>query len=405
MFMAILVTIEAVELGAASEASGISDDDGQHKARQSYLMLMAAMVAWGICGGVTNGPAQALFADALPERLRTEGYTYLFGVYLVASSLGPLITIIMFNRLSDQYEDWNLREIRPVFLAGIVLEILVAIIMLFFRDQKAVDDEEREAQETLASANSQDGVAPELGDAGPVPPVAEPVYDRKIPSILFLSSLITALGSGASVKFFPLFFKDAGLSPQQVQWIFVFSPLCIAAFTVVAKQVAERIGRIKATIIFESTGSLLLMLMSFLHHRGVSNPWLMIPIYLLRTSFMNCTYALCESVLMSAVPSNERSRWKSLESIAAFSWTGSAVVGGVLSDARGYAFAFGITAVVQLLGTWILFPLDAIVQEEELREREKAMEASANASAASRATDIEQPLLQATRESQVVEPL
>lgn len=108
---------------------------------------------------------------------------------------------------------------------------------------------------------------------------------------------------------------------------------------------------------------------------------------------------------MSAVPSNERSRWKSLESIAAFSWTGSAVVGGVLSDARGYAFAFGITAVVQLLGTWILFPLDAIVQEEELREREKAMEASANASAASRATDIEQPLLQATRESQVVEPL
>ena len=73
---------------------------------------------------------------------------------------------------------------------------------------------------------------------------------------------------------------------------------------------------------------------------------------------------------MSSVPSDERSRWKSLESIAAFTWTGSAVVGGILSDARGYAFAFGITAVFQLIGTWILLPLDGMVPKEEPRQNE-----------------------------------
>ena len=104
---------------------------------------------------------------------------------------------------------------------------------------------------------------------------------------------------------------------------------------------------------------------------------------------MNCTYALMESVLMSSVPSDERSRWKSLESVAAFSWTGSAVIGGVLSDAKGktanlffeqppckthngftilylgYAFAFAITSVVQMIGTWIILPLDGLVPKEE----------------------------------------
>ena len=195
-------------------------------------------------------------------------------------------------------------------------------------------------------------------------------HNRRIPLLIFTSSLVIALGSGASVKFFPLFFKDSGLSPQRVQIIFVFSPLCIALFTLLAQKVASIVGRIRATIALQSTGALLLMLMSLLHHHNVKTPFVMIGIYLVRTALMNCSYALIESVLMSSVPSDERSRWKSLESIAAFTWTGSAVVGGILSDARGYAFAFGITAVFQLIGTWILLPLDGMVPKEEPRQNE-----------------------------------
>jgi MFS family permease len=74
MFAAIVVTVWAVERGAESEDG---KPDSADKARWSYFVLLGSMIAWGIVGGITNGPAQALFADALPENLRTVGYTYL----------------------------------------------------------------------------------------------------------------------------------------------------------------------------------------------------------------------------------------------------------------------------------------------------------------------------------------
>jgi predicted MFS family arabinose efflux permease len=77
-------------------------------------------------------------------------------------------------------------------------------------------------------------------------------------------------------------------------------------------------------------------------------------------------YALVESTLMDFVPSNERSRWKALESIAAVGWAGSALLGGVVSDERGYSFAFAMTATIQLMGIWILAPLMRIVPVETL---------------------------------------
>jgi MFS family permease len=255
--------------------------------------------------------------------------------------------------------------------------------MLFFRD---VHVEEEVAPPAPL-------VGEEEAEAEEKPSV---LVNRKIPLLLFTSSLVTALGSGASVKFFPLFFKDNGLSPQNVQWIFVLSPLCIAAFTVVAKKVADKIGRIRASVYLESCGALLLMLMAFLHHRGVSDPWIMVPVYLLRTALMNCTYPIIESVLMSSVPSDERSRWKSLESIAAFSWTGSAVLGGVMSDARGYAFAFAITSVVQLIGTWIIFPLDSLVPREEEDESPPKKPVDSSSSSSSAIVDLTEPLIQPT---------
>lgn len=64
---------------------------------------------------------------------------------------------------------------------------------------------------------------------------------------------------------------------------------------------------------------------------------------------------------MSSVPSNERTRWKSLESVAIVSWSGSAILGGVMSDKHGYSYSFAISAFVQLLGAWALAPLDFMV--------------------------------------------
>jgi MFS family permease len=155
------------------------------------------------------------------------------------------------------------------------------------------------------------------------------------------------------------------MKPEHVQIMFVCSPLVIAVFSVFAKLLGDRIGRIQAILLIESSGALLLLVMALLHAQGNCHPMLMIPIYVVRTGFMNCTYALAESVLMDAVPSNERSRWKSLESVASFGWAGSALVGGVVSDSKGYAFAFAVTAIVQLVGVWIQAPLVGVVPVEK----------------------------------------
>jgi MFS family permease len=91
---------------------------------------------------------------------------------------------------------------------------------------------------------------------------------------------------------------------------------------------------------------------------------------------MNSSYPLLESILMDNVPSHQRARWKSLESIAAFGWTGSALVGGILADERSYRFTFAITASLQLLGAVLLIPIQPFVESEVAQEDTKVNLAS-----------------------------
>jgi len=276
MIFTALFNIYAVEMGerATDKAS----------ARTAFMYIVASMVFWGAISGVINGPAQAIFADSLPAGQRTEGYTYLFGAYLVSSALGPAITLAMFWRLSNAYDDWTLSELKPVFITGLVLEMVCAVTLLFFRDAPSSEPAEPEASTVLLEGENDDETLQRQG--------ASWFARRKVPLLLFLSSLVASLGSGASVKFFPLFFKDCGMAPEHVQIMFVLSPLVIALLSVFAKKAGEVFGRIQAMIAIESTGTMLLFAMSLLHSRGECHPLVMIPLYIARTGLMNCTYAL-----------------------------------------------------------------------------------------------------------------
>jgi predicted MFS family arabinose efflux permease len=189
-----------------------------------------------------------------------------------------------------------------------------------------------------------------------------------VPYVLFLSSLVVAIGSGASVKYFPLFFKEIGLSSAVVQGIYFVVPVSISAFSFAGQKLGKRYGRIETSAAFNTLGTVLLYYLTWLS-RHVSDSdtalkALIVFIYLLRTGIMNCCYPLLESVLMDAVPSNQRARWKSLESISAFGWTGSALVGGILSDKHSYQYTFAMTATVQLLGGFMMWPIRTFVESE-----------------------------------------
>jgi MFS family permease len=398
MLIAVALTVWALVIVKNDALGSVQAAD------MSYTIMVAALGFWGVVSAFTDGPAQALFADSVPKGQRSELYTWLYGSYLAASATGPVVAICMLTKSSA--EDWSLAEIFPVFLVGVLLEIPAAILMFFYSDKYIVP--ELEEPSSIASTQQPATIETITEDVGTFMGSEEPdtvLTDMStrasgmftvaaIPYVLFFSSLVTSLASGASVKYFPLYFKDLGLASGAVQGIFLAVPLSISAFSFVSTRVSKRLGRIETIVLFSLFGISLLYLMTFLSEHvtqgNVVGQVFVVAIYLLRTGIMNCSYPLLESILMDAVPSNQRAQWKSLESIASFGWTGSALVGGILSDHHSYEYTFRFTATMQLIGSLMLLSIQSLVEDEDANER--APTAVRNMQAAD-ANDLSQPLL------------
>lgn len=383
-------------------------ENSQSAAKRSYAMLVVALGMWGIVNGISFGPSQALFSDSIARGRRSELLTWLYACYLLSSAVGPIVSIALTLTVSSEAEDWSIDEIFPVFFIGVCLEMPAAAIMFFFNDKYVVpendsndqteevggnheqqDQDEQQTPDDGERTNEVENAAIENAATGSLEETllqteqqdttTRQTIQRKgkaiIPYVLFISSLVVSLGSGASVKYFPLFFKEMGFSNAEVQGIFLIVPIFISALSFVAQRLGKRCGRVEATIMTNCIGVMLLYGMTWLSQSvgsGDSTLWerrpvqaiLVVTIYLFRTGIMNCSYPLLESILMDNVPSNQRARWKALESIASFGWTGSALLGGILSDTHSYQFTFSITATLQLCGGLLLFIIRPFVESE-----------------------------------------
>jgi MFS family permease len=384
-----LVTIVAQML--VLEWVGTEEDDhGQPKAisydRNVALWMMGIIMAfWGIGDGVVNGPCNALFADSTPEGQRTRFFNYLFVSYTAASSCGPIVSIILFQTLGDV---WDLYHLRIVMYVGLSLEVFNSLLMTLFDDRKALEesdeDEGNSVRESSTGGDDERDTIPLLvqqrsqqSDSA-TPSSTEGLYDpgpsntselmglskrqKWIPYIVFCQGLIFAVGSGMTIKFFPLFFKDeVGMTPSQVQIIYCIVPLVMAVSSTLCTQLASSgFGRVQAMLLYSVAGVSLLYSMVFFKSYLDYHPFLLVPIYILRSSLMNGSYPVQESILMDFVPKQERARWKSLDSVASFGWCGSAAFGGWLADKYDYTATFLITAILQSIGiaVWcLLLPL------------------------------------------------
>ena len=181
-----------------------------------------------------------------------------------------------------------------------------------------------------------------------------------------------------------------GFGSAAVQGIFLVVPVSISCFSFIAQEAGKRYGRVETTVVSILIGVSLLFLMTVLSHNlqkadhvdfshvtqnldlSASSLWdshpykamLIVVVYLFRTGIINSCYPLLESILMDNVPSNQRARWKSLESIASFGWTGSALLGGILSDEHSYQFTFALTAWMQLASGLVLLIIQPYVERE-----------------------------------------
>ncbi len=334
----------------------VGTSPGKNTTDTGLVLLGMIMWLWGVGDGVVNGPCAALYADSTPKGERSVYYNYLFACYSGASAVGPLVSIALFQIVGD---DWSLYDLRIVIYVGLGIEVFNSLLMMLFDDKKALDENEDETAsvEEIEPENRTINHTEEASSA-----TALHKRQKWIPYIIFIQDIIFAIGSGMTIKFFPLFFKDeVGMSPSQVQIIFCVVPfVMVICSTLSSKVAAAGLGRVQTQLVSRLLGVFFLYAMVFFKTYLDKHPFLLVPVYVMRTSLMNACYPLQESILMDFVPKETRARWKSLDAVSAFGWCGSAAFGGWLADKYDYTYTFFLTAILQTLGlgVWaLLLPL------------------------------------------------
>lgn len=163
------------------------------------------------------------------------------------------------------------------------------------------------------------------------------------------------------MKFFSLFFiEDQKFSPVAICSLQTAYPLMIAVFMKFTERASTCLGRAQASLLFFSSNILCLLVLS-----QVRNLPVLLAVYLVRGGFANSTNAVDRSILADFTPSSQRGRWSAVQSFTSITWSGSAFLGGILSDSHDYRFTFLITALLYCGSCLIYMPLLWLVPRNE----------------------------------------
>mmetsp|Transcript_8768 Transcript_8768/g.17352 ORF Transcript_8768/g.17352 Transcript_8768/m.17352 type:complete len:571 (-) Transcript_8768:217-1929(-) len=192
---------------------------------------------------------------------------------------------------------------------------------------------------------------------------------QHISTILVLSDVISALGSGMTVKFFPLFFKQRlELTPVSVNLIYIVLPIFMTCISLISRRIAVRMGRIQVCIVLSLGGCASLFALAAYADAAHPSIGAVLGIYMLST-IQHSSRPLRKAILMDYVEKARRARFNSIDSVTRLNWSGSAFLGGIAIDHSGFGRLFGVTAFIQLISTLILFVLVPLVPIHESRRR------------------------------------
>ena len=313
------------------------------KQHTQYLCLCGTWAVWGIFIGLVDPPRQALFADSVETGKRSKIYTTKTTTVQLASTCGPLLSVVLFACLGDK---WTESRCRLVIKVGLSLHILPSLILLGFNDDYAlgkssesfeVDSKKQNQQTSQTSTQELEHQTDEINLDQPLLQVSAPTpspNEKKafvsIPVAIVVADIFAGLASGCAIKFFPIFFLQyLHLSPAAVSVIYASSPLATAVAAQCARRVSnfKRVGRVGVAVLFKCVGVILLFVIAlapwseqlgatnntdgsslFATNRSRLSMWSYIipPVYILRTALMNSTQGLVKSVLMDYVPKSQR---------------------------------------------------------------------------------------------------
>eukprot|EP01012_Entosiphon_sulcatum_P066098 TRINITY_DN95172_c0_g1_i1.p1 TRINITY_DN95172_c0_g1~~TRINITY_DN95172_c0_g1_i1.p1 ORF type:complete len:451 (-),score=56.62 TRINITY_DN95172_c0_g1_i1:7-1260(-) len=321
--------------------------------REDYLLVCVALAVLGVWNAFTIAPVEAIMADSVETGKRTAIYSAKYIIGIVANAIGPGAAVAGFISAGDS---WTLDSCRFVLYFALGFFCVASFLLFFFSESKCLGEES-------------EGFIADCSSPGTVEEAEEPSNSRcllspkLVPWLIAISEIVSALASGMTIKFFPLFFQNAiGLSPAVLNAVFVGNSLIVAVLAVLADRVQWRLGRIGVTVGSQVVGIGLLFAMTW--RKLWTKPEILVPIFLLRTGLMNCSTALLQSVTMDFVPKSQRGKWNSALSLTNFGWSGSAILGGYLVDRHGYGTSFTITACMQAVAVALLVPLWPVVPSD-----------------------------------------
>eukprot|EP00474_Spongospora_subterranea_P002949 CRZ03407.1 hypothetical protein [Spongospora subterranea] len=309
----------------------------------NIILVYVAMAFWGTAYALNDAPMESVFADSTTTGTRSEIYVTKFILMQAGRGFGSVIVVVLFYMVGNE---WVVGEVQIIIYVGLLLTMIPAIMQAFVNDDYSLSVES-EASDSLAGNTLAE---PLIGDY-PSSSIDKYICDQWVvdyaPIMVAGSDLLTALGAGATVKFFSLFFiEEFMVSPTEVGLLFAMTPFACCVSSMVSARIARRIGRINAVVIAHVLGASLLFVVAVSYTAREA-----VIAYIIRTAVMNSFKPLKRSLLMDIIPKKRRGYWNSLESVTVFSWTGSAAIGGIIVDHWGYRVCFVATGFLYLISS------------------------------------------------------
>ncbi len=169
---------------------------------------------------------------------------------------------------------------------------------------------------------------------------------------LFLKLLapeaMVAMGAGAMVTFFQLFFNlKFKLSPEQISPIFAFSSVATAVATLIAPLLARRLGKVRTVVLTELASIPFLLLLAYSWNFPA-----VVASYYLRGALMNMGGPIQQTFVLEQVAEHQRATLTSLGAVLGSMGRGGIgpVVSGYLQVVAGFHLAFTFTTVCYIIG-------------------------------------------------------
>jgi len=331
---------------------------------ENIPLLFISLGIRGIYQAASNPGMESIFADSIVTRDRSGIYSLKYLLECFGNAVGPFTTVLLYLILGNE---WNVEDMKLVLVLGVALSVIPHISLFYFNDDKSLGRD----SEAIEKDEYDDTIR------------QKPLCGFKkewIPYVLVFSDIVSCWGAGMSAMFFPLFFiSEYGFSPAGVNLIFGCCEILIGFCSILARFVSRCIGRGKmwcvfdcffivlgfAILLFYVIGVGLLFIFARLH-----SPWIAVFVFLGEEMAVHCPRPLERSILMDCVEKKQRGKWNAVESISSFSWTVSALIGGIIADSKGYRFTFMITFWVYIVA---LIPFILIIPFIP-KERKKVIE-------------------------------